>query len=83
MSRSQLNQLQGVVNYLRLGRWMREHGFHFDQLVRDRWAMFDLVASRVEDKRVLYMEFGVLPWAYHPLLGHQASEPGCPVAWVR
>jgi Macrocin-O-methyltransferase (TylF) len=59
MSRSQLNRLQGVVNYLRLGRWMRDHGFHFDRLVRDRWAMFDLVASRVEDKRVLYMEFGV------------------------
>jgi hypothetical protein len=38
---------------------MRDHGFQFDRLLRDRWEMFDLVASRVEDQRVLYLEFGV------------------------
>lgn len=59
MSRGQLNQLQGVVNYLKLGRWMRDHGFQFDRLARDRWEMFDFVSSPLQDKRVLYMEFGV------------------------
>jgi len=38
---------------------MRDHGFHFDQLLPDRWAIFDVVISRVQDKRALYLEFGV------------------------
>ncbi len=59
MSTSQLYQLQGAVNYLRLGRWIRDHGFHFDRLFQDRWEIFDFVASQVTDKRVLYLEFGV------------------------
>lgn len=92
MSRSQLNHLQGVVNYLRLGLWMREHGYHFDHLVRNRWQMFDMIASKVENKRVLYMEFGVFRgrtiryWASklkHPetrLHGFDSFE-GLPDSW--
>lgn len=59
LSRSQLYRLQGVVNSLKLGRWMRDHEFHFDHLLRDRWQVFDSVASTVQDQRVLYLEFGV------------------------
>jgi macrocin-O-methyltransferase TylF-like protien len=59
MPKAGLYQLQGILNFLRLGRWMRDHGFHFDRLVRDRWEVFDAVISRVQDKRVLYLEFGV------------------------
>lgn len=59
LSRSQLYKVQAVVNQLKLGRWMREHGFHFDRPLSDRWEVFDVVASRVHDKRVLYLEFGV------------------------
>jgi len=47
LSSTQLYRLQGAVNSLRLGRWMRDHGFRFDPLVRDRWAVFDVVASEV------------------------------------
>lgn len=59
LSRSQLYRLQALVNHLKLGRWMRDHGFHFDRTLPDRWDVFDVVASRVQDKRVLYLEFGV------------------------
>jgi hypothetical protein len=59
LSRSQLYKLQALVNHLKLGRWMRDHGFHFDRTLPDRWDVFDVVASRVQDKRVLYLEFGV------------------------
>lgn len=59
MSTLQLYKLQGLVNHLKLGRWMRDRGFHFDRVVRNRWEVFDAVASRVQDKRVLYLEFGV------------------------
>lgn len=92
MPKSQLYQLQGVVNHLRLGRWMRDHGFRFDRLLRNRWEVFDVVASRVADKRVLYMEFGVFRgrtiryWSNqlrHPeasLHGFDSFE-GLPEAW--
>lgn len=38
---------------------MRDRGFHFDRRLPDRWEVFDVVVSRVQDKRVLYLEFGV------------------------
>jgi macrocin-O-methyltransferase TylF-like protien len=59
LSKWQLYKLQALVNHLKLGRWMRDHGFHFDRTLTDCWEVFDVVASRVKDKRVLYMEFGV------------------------
>jgi hypothetical protein len=59
LSRPQLYGLQAAVNQLKLGRWMRDHGFHFDRIFPDRWGVFDLVISKVQDKRVLYLEFGV------------------------
>jgi hypothetical protein len=59
LSRSQLYAMQAMVNHMRLGRWMRDHGFRFDRALPDRWDVFDVVASRVQDQRVLYLEFGV------------------------
>jgi len=54
-----LHQLQMVVNYMKLGRWMFGHDFHFNHRVRDRDAVFAAVAKLVRDQRVLYLEFGV------------------------
>ena len=59
LSRSQLYALQAALNALKLGRWMRDHGFHFDRTFPGKWEVFDLVISRVQDQRVLYLEFGV------------------------
>ena len=59
LSPDQLYQIQGAVNSLKLGRWMRDRGFHFDDIARDRWGVFDRVIAKVQDKRVLYLEFGV------------------------
>jgi hypothetical protein len=59
LSRLRLYNLQAIVNHLKLGRWMRDHEFYFDRPARDRWGVFEVVASRVQDKRVLYLEFGV------------------------
>ena len=38
---------------------MRDHGFQFDRTLPDKWDVFDVVAAKVQDKRVLYLEFGV------------------------
>jgi hypothetical protein len=59
LSRPQLYRLQALVNHMKIGRWMRDHDFHFDRTLPDRWDVFDVVVARVQDKPVLYLEFGV------------------------
>ena len=54
-----LHRLQMAVNYLRLGRWVREQGFAPGRRVANRAAVFAAVADPVRDRPVLYLEFGV------------------------
>jgi hypothetical protein len=54
-----LLQLQMAVNHLKLGRWMRDHEFVFENRTADRRGVWDVVAKRVANERVLYLEFGV------------------------
>lgn len=63
MSESVLHQLQMVVNYLKLGRWMKQHSFAVRKRVPTRNHVFGEVASLVENDRVLYLEFGVFQGA--------------------
>jgi hypothetical protein len=58
-----LHQTQMVVNYMKLGRWMTTRGYELPHRLRDRQAVFDVVAERVKDRRVLYLEFGVFKGA--------------------
>jgi hypothetical protein len=44
---------------MRLGRWMKTHGFRFQRRFPDRDQVFAAVAPKFKDKRVLYLEFGV------------------------
>lgn len=59
MSAPALHRLQMLVNYLRVGRWMRTQGFASVRRVANRAAVFAAVAERIRDRRVLYLEFGV------------------------
>ncbi len=59
LSPQRLDQIQGAVNYLRVGKWMEDRQFSLDARVRDRIAVWDAIANRVSDCRVLYLEFGV------------------------
>lgn len=58
-----LHQLQMVVNYMKLGRWMADNQFRINPRVCDRDAVFEAVAKRISDKQVLYLEFGVFKGA--------------------
>jgi len=57
--RAAVRQSQAVANYLTRGMWMREHGFQPTRRVRERRDIFDSVADKLRDRRVLYLEFGV------------------------
>src|ERR1700722_9760238 len=59
LSDGMLVQIQGVVNYLKTGRWMANHGFAFPNRVPDREAVWSSIAKQVRDRQVLYLEFGV------------------------
>jgi hypothetical protein len=47
------------MNYILVGRWMHDRGFHFPDRVAERDQVWSSVAERVCDQRVLYLEFGV------------------------
>ena len=63
ISSSMLHQLQMVVNYMKLGRWMVANDFAVEQRVRNRSSVFAVVAEQVRNKQVLYLEFGVFKGA--------------------
>jgi len=54
-----LHGLQMIVQYMRLGRWMKAHGYRFPRRFAQRDGVFAAVAPEFKDKRVLYLEFGV------------------------
>ena len=56
---SVLHSLQMVLNYMKLGRWNRSQGFVYPVRFPHRAQVFNVVAERIKDERVLYLEFGV------------------------
>jgi len=76
LSKRYLHQLQMVVNYMKLGRWMFEHNFRFKHRVRDRDAVFTAVASQIRSQRVLYLEFGVFKGASLLYWSRELKHPG-------
>lgn len=67
--------LLAAINYLRIGRWMRDRGYHLVPRVRDRWQVFDAVSARVKNERVLYLEFGVFEGASMKYWSSQLTHP--------
>jgi O-methyltransferase len=54
-----LSQMESAVNYLKVGRWMAEHGFNFTNRVPNRLAVWEVITRQIGDQPVLYLEFGV------------------------
>lgn len=63
LSAHSLHQLQMVVNYMKLGRWMADTNYKMVKRVPTRLDVFATVVERVNDKKVLYLEFGVFKGA--------------------
>lgn len=58
-SKTTIHALNAMLNYLEVGRWMREHGFVPAPRCARREELFDRIAAEVAGKDVLYLEFGV------------------------
>jgi hypothetical protein len=59
LSDKTLHGLQMIIQYMRLGRWMKAHGYRFTRRFANRDQVFAAVAPEFKDKCVLYLEFGV------------------------
>lgn len=52
-------ELNGVLNYLHVGWWLPAHGFSSATRTQSRSELFELIASEISEREVLYLEFGV------------------------
>lgn len=87
-----VDDLHAVLNYLAVGRWMRDNHYSTKYRLPCRERIFDLIAKDVADKRVLYLEFGVFEGRatryWSKLLPHPESHlhgfdsfAGLPESW--
>lgn len=51
--------LDGAVNYLCVGQWMKLRGLAVPRFINDRQGIFAAAAEEIGDYEVLYLEFGV------------------------
>lgn len=89
-----LYSLNGIVNHLETGAFVRRRGFDTNRRGSSRFHVFNLIASEVARRRVLYLEFGVASggtiryWSkllLNPdsvLHGFDSFE-GLPTDWIR
>ena len=54
-----IHYLNSALNYLEVGRWMRAHGYDLSKRLSRREQLFDIVAAKIANREVLYIEFGV------------------------
>jgi hypothetical protein len=54
-----LHGLQMIMNYMKKGRLNRAQGFIYPVRFPHRAQVFNVVAEKIKDARVLYLEFGV------------------------
>jgi hypothetical protein len=59
LSARSVYNLNASINYLEVGRWMRAKGYDTSRRFSRREELFDLVGRQVENREVLYLEFGV------------------------
>jgi hypothetical protein len=78
LNRRVIHQLNAAVNYLEVGRWMAEHNYRVANRASSREQIFEQVGKKIQDRKVLYLEFGV--WRgesinfWSKLLKHDASR---------
>ena len=59
LGKNALQLLNSSVSYLEVGHWMKAKRFATAKRVQGRWELFQEMAAQVEDRQVLYLEFGV------------------------
>lgn len=58
-SPSHIRNLNAALNYLEVGRWLKDRGFQTSPRVAERDQLYTAIGSPIAGERVLYLEFGV------------------------
>lgn len=78
LTAAHVQELNSMINYIEVGRWLRSRGFTPTPRHADRWLLYAAIAERIQGDRVLFLEFGVYEgytlrrWA--ELLTHPATS---------
>jgi len=59
MPTTTVDLMASAIDYLAVGNWFSERKLSLGFRARNRFELFDLVAPELEERRVLYIEFGV------------------------
>ena len=59
MTTRSMHRLNAAINYMEVGRWMNANSYLPKTRVQRRELLFDQVGKRIENLKVLYLEFGV------------------------
>lgn len=54
-----IHQMNATINYLEVGRWLKDEAYDVERQISGRPEIFELMAQRIAHQRVLYLEFGV------------------------
>lgn len=54
-----IHNANGLLNYLYVGWWMKQRGYHLSQRWRRREELYTSVAQPITERPVSYLEFGV------------------------
>lgn len=57
--KSTVRRLESALNYLYVARWMKDHQFSPAHTLQVRRDLITLIAGKIRDEEVLYLEFGV------------------------
>lgn len=69
------HSLNACLNYLEVGRWIREKGYRPQYVFSKKQQFWNLIGQEIGDRKVLYLEFGVWQGNATRAVAKQLSHP--------
>jgi len=75
LSSSTVHSLNACLNYLEVGRWIREKGYRPNHVFSKKQQFWNLIGQEIGGRKVLYLEFGVWQGNTTRAVAKQLSHP--------
>jgi O-methyltransferase len=59
LNTSHIHKFNSVINYLEVGRWLKQNELHTNSFFPTRFQLYAYIAEPIKNEEVLYCEFGV------------------------